>query len=116
MISDPQPKLPPPPVSYRMMHAVMGPVLKVLGICCRSAFNLCNEQMDRDLTKGESIRLRIHLMMCGLCRHLPAQFKGLRKLIQATCEHEHDGDCCSESLSEEAKERISSQLKNQTKA
>lgn len=97
------------------MQAVMCPILKILGLCCRSAFNLCNERMDRDLTKGESIRLRIHLMMCGLCRHLPAQFKGLRKLIQATCEHEHEGASCSESLSEEIKTRISTHLKNQGK-
>lgn len=111
----PGPNLPPPPVTYRMMQAVMCPILKITGLCCRSAFNLCNEQMDRELTKGESFRLRIHLMMCGLCCRLPAQFAGMRKLIQATCEDEHDGDCCSESLSVEAKARICGQLKNQNK-
>lgn len=112
----PGPHLPPPPITYRMMQVVMCPILKVLGLCCRSAFNLCNAQMDRELTKGESFRLRIHLMMCGLCRYLPAQFAGMRKLIQAVSEHEHDDDCCSESLSEEAKARISEHLKNQGKA
>ncbi|MFU8892987.1 MAG: hypothetical protein ACNA8L_05105 [Luteolibacter sp.] len=114
----PGPHLPPPPITYRMMQVVMCPILKALGLCCRSAFNLCNEQMDRELTKGESFRLRTHLMMCGLCRRLPAQFDGMRKLIQATCEHEHEHehDCCSESLSKEAKERIAKQLETYDKA
>lgn len=108
--------LPPPPLTYRVMQAVMCPILKVLGLCCRSAFNLCSEQMDRELTKRESLRLRVHLSMCGLCSRLPAQFEGMRKLIKATCEHEHEGDCCSESLPEEAKERIARHLKSRSKA
>jgi hypothetical protein len=84
-------------------------------LCCRSAFNLCSEKMDRELTKRESLRLRVHLSMCGLCSSLPAQFEGMRKLIKTTCEHEHEGDCCSESLSEEAKERIARHLKSRSK-
>lgn len=115
MKSDPHPQLNPPPITYRMMQAVMSPVLMVLGLCCRSAYELCNEQMDRELKKSESIRLRIHLMMCGLCSHLPAQFAAMRELIQATCEHEHEGESCSESLSEEARTKISDHLKNQAK-
>lgn len=111
MKPDPHPV--PPPVSYRIMQAVTSPVLKVLGLSCRSAFNLCNQQMDRELSKTESIRLRIHLMMCGLCRHLPAQFTGIRKLIQTTCQQDQDIDCGSESLSAEAKTRIAERLKNE---
>lgn len=108
-------KLPPPPITYRMMQAVMCPILKALGLCCRSAFNLCSEQMDRELTKSETLRLRVHLSMCGLCSRLPAQFQGMRKLIQTSCEHDHGDECCSESLSEEAKERIASHLNSRHK-
>ncbi len=76
------------------------------GASCRSAFCLCSEQMDRELTKGESIRLRAHLMMCGLCRRIPAQFDGLRSLVQA-CEHQDSHEEVSEaSMTPEAKQRI----------
>ncbi len=107
--------VPPPPVTYRMMQAVMCPILKMLGLCCRSAFHLCNERMDRELTRGESIRLHIHLMMCGLCRRLPGQFEAMRTLARAACEHEHEPDPAYgyESLSEEARTRIAKHLENQ---
>lgn len=94
------------------MQAVMCPFLKAMGLCCRSAFNLCSEQMDRELTKGESTRLRIHLMMCGLCSRLPAQFQGLRKLVKASCEHEHGEECTTERLPDEARARIIDHLEH----
>lgn len=103
--------LPPPPVAYRVMQAMMWPMLKVLGMSCKATYGLCSEQMDRKLTPGESLRLRFHLMMCGVCRHLPAQFQGLRELVRA-CEHEHAHEEPSdERLSPEAKERIFEHLK-----
>lgn len=67
--------LPPAPLTYQVMQAVVCPILKVLGLCCRSAFNLCSEQMDRELTKRESLRLRVHLPMCGLCSLCPPSSK-----------------------------------------
>ncbi len=104
--------LPPPPITYRMMQAVMCPILKVLGLCCRSTFNLCSEQMDRELTKSETLRLRVHLMMCGLCSSLPAQFRGMRTLIQACeCDHPHD-ETSDETMTQEAKQRIAAQLQS----
>jgi len=110
----PESSIPPPPITYRIMQAMMCPVLKTLGMCCRSAFCLCSEQMDRELTKGESIRLRAHLMMCGLCRRIPAQFDGLRSLVQA-CEHQDSHEEVSEaSMTPEAKQRISEQIQSQT--
>jgi hypothetical protein len=98
-----------------MIQAVICPILKVLGLCCRSAFNLCSEQMDRELTKREALRLRIHLSMCGLCSRLPAQFRGMRSLINACeCEHSHD-ETSHESMTPEAKQRIADFLKSQQK-
>jgi hypothetical protein len=101
----PRGNLPSPPINYRMMQAVMYPILKLLGLCSRSAFNLCSTQMDRELTKRESLRLRVHLSMCGLCSRLPAQFRGMRSLINA-CECDHSQDEASEdSMTTEAKRR-----------
>jgi hypothetical protein len=109
MKNDPQ--LPRPPIAYRVMQAMMWPVLKVLGMSCKTTFELCSEQMDRKLTAGESFRLRFHLMMCGVCRHLPAQFRGLRELVRA-CEHEHaHKESSNDQQNPEVKARIVERLK-----
>lgn len=90
----------------------MGPMLKALGIACEDAYRLCSEQMDRNLSAGESFRLRFHLMACGICRLLPAQFSGLRALVRA-CEQDHgDEEILNGQLPPEAKERIFEALKN----
>lgn len=107
------PNLPPPPASYRASHAVIGRLMNILGISCRSAYELSSAQMDRTLRFSEKFRLLIHLTMCSICRHLPAQFRGLRKLIQAACQHEpHDEPQISANLPEETKTRIHDHLKN----
>jgi predicted anti-sigma-YlaC factor YlaD len=92
------------------MQAMMWPILKIFGISCQVIHDLCSEQMDRKLTVGETLRLRIHLMMCGLCRNLPAQFEGLNALVRCvhSDEHEEESDEC---LSDEARERIASMLR-----
>ena len=104
---------PPPPFAYRLVHAVMWPLLKLLGLTCKSAFELCSERMDRELTTGEALKLRVHLMMCGLCRNLPAQFSGMREFVRLS--HDKDHDCHSdECLSPEVKARIAADLETDT--
>lgn len=103
---------PPPPVSYRVSHAVLGPLPKILGLSCKDAFELCSAQLDRKLTTGQSLRLRFHLMLCGICRHLPRQFRGLRELVRA-CERDDAHDNLSGAqLPPEVKKRIFEHLKN----
>lgn len=107
MTADTPSRLPP---RYRIVHAVSGPLLKWLGLSCRRAVELSSEQMDRDLSKRESFQLRVHLMICEVCRHLPAQFQGLRKLLIA-CEHPPE-DLPTEVMSEHARLRIIDHLNN----
>jgi hypothetical protein len=105
-------KLRRPPTVYRLSHAVLGPMLKALGISCKDAYELSSGEMDRELAKGESFRLRFHLMICGICRHLPTQFRGLRELVRA-CEQDPAHDESSDAqLSPEVKERIVEHLKD----
>jgi Putative zinc-finger len=102
---------PQSPLIYRVTHVVLGPVLKLFHLSCKDAFELSSEQMDRELTRGEAFRLRIHLAICGICRHLPRQFQVIRELVRA-CEHEHAMDApCDAQLPAEAKERIAQELK-----
>ncbi|MGL5018845.1 MAG: zf-HC2 domain-containing protein [Luteolibacter sp.] len=100
-----------PPAVYQMSHAVLGPLLKALGISCKDAYELCSWQMDRELTTGESFRMRFHLMICAICRQLPTQFKGLRELVRA-CEQDHTHEeSLHTQLPAEVKERIVERLK-----
>lgn len=102
---------PPPPLTYRIMHLALGPLQMALRLSCKDAFELSAAQMDRELTGGEAFRLKFHLMVCSVCRHLPRQFRLIRELIRA-CEHEqaHE-DVSNAQLPPEAKERIIEQLK-----
>lgn len=105
-----------PPAIYRMSHAVLGPMLKGLGISCEDAYELCSGQMDRAFTTGESFRLRFHLMICSVCRRLPKQFRRLRELVRA-CEHDPADDESSDAhLPPEVKERIVEHLKNRVRS
>lgn len=102
---------PPPPLTYRIMHVVLGPAQKMLRLSCKDAFELSAAQMDRELTRSEAFRLRLHLLACGVCRHLPRQFRLIRELVRA-CEHEQAHEEVSNAqLPPEAKERIIEQLK-----
>lgn len=74
------------------------------------ANQLCATPMDGKLTTGEMIRLRSHLMMRDVCRHLPDQFRELRELVLA-CEHEH-AECSDGHMWPEVKARIFVQLKS----
>lgn len=109
---NPDDPIPPPPLRYRMMQAVMWPMMKVLGVTCESAFHLCSRHMDRELTAGEETRLRFHLMMCGICRSLPRQFHRIRHLVRCAEQAEPDPPA-DVALSEQAKHRIADHLKKQ---
>ena len=102
---------PRPSLTYRIMQAMMWPMLKAFGMTCETIFELSSAQMDRKLTRGETLRLRLHLIMCGLCRKLPAQFQRLRDLVRCAHEHDDHGDP-SLSLPPESKSRIALRLKD----
>ena len=94
-----------------MMQGIMWPLLKLTRMTCRDAFRLSSERMDGPLRFRDSLRLRMHLIVCGICRHLPAQFESLRCLMR-TCNHEEIPKTAeSEPLTDEAKEKIREQLK-----
>lgn len=113
-------KAQPPPLFYRATQAMMGPLMKSLGMSCETFHRLASEAMDRKLTAGEALRYRLHMVMCGVCRRLPMQFRRLRELVRrvegvvepvSPC-----GDCdCGQgepALSVEAKERIAGCLRD----
>jgi predicted anti-sigma-YlaC factor YlaD len=50
---------------------------------CHNATRLMSEKLDRKLGLQESIRLRIHLMMCKGCSNFDEQMESLRQLTRA---------------------------------
>lgn len=72
---------PRPPLRYRLMQALMGPVMRPLKMSCRDFAELCSVKMDRPLTFSESLRYRFHALMCGVCRRLPRQFDAIREAM-----------------------------------
>ena len=94
------------------MHAVMWPILKLFGITCESAFELSAAQLDRKLSMSEAMRLRVHLLMCGLCRGIPSQFRRMQELVRCAEQHEdcEDGELL---LPLETKDRIAELLRKE---
>jgi len=47
-------------------------------ISCKEASRLASQQLERQLTLGERVRLRLHLAICVGCRRMERQFRFLR--------------------------------------
>lgn len=48
---------------------------------CHEAHRLALEQMDRDLSLLEAVRLRLHLSVCDACTRIGAQARLLREAM-----------------------------------
>lgn len=49
---------------------------------CKEATQLMSEDLDRPLRWRERVSLRLHLMLCGGCRHFKDQIGFLRAAIR----------------------------------
>lgn len=74
---DPRPR---PPRRYRVIQRVEGPVLSLVGLGCRDFARLTVARQDRPLTTSETLRLRLHGAMCGVCSRFAEQFSRLAGL------------------------------------
>lgn len=53
----------------------------LLALPCRQATELASAAMDRELTRGERLALRLHLLTCRGCRRFRAQLAALRRCL-----------------------------------
>lgn len=51
-------------------------------INCKQATELMSQGLDRQLSAGERLRLRLHLLFCVGCRRTQAQFRFLREAMR----------------------------------
>jgi len=82
-------------------------------ISCKKASHLISEGMDRRLTLRESISLKMHLIMCGACKQVLKQLKGIRILMRAYRKYILSKAISSSSLNQKVKNRIKQVLASQ---
>jgi hypothetical protein len=49
---------------------------------CREVHRLVSEGMDRDLSRVERTRMRLHLLVCTACMRFSGQMKLLRRALR----------------------------------
>ena len=79
---------------------------------CREASQLQSDGFERELTIGERIRLRMHLLICGACRNYATNIAFLHNIFHSI-QNRKENDA-SIVLSESARTRIKEALKNNT--
>lgn len=50
---------------------------------CREVHRLVSEGLDRHLSAGERVRMRLHLMVCGACTRFNGQMALLRSAMRS---------------------------------
>jgi hypothetical protein len=88
-----------------------------LMISCQEASRLLSESLDSPLPFRRRAALRMHLLMCYLCRRTARQARALNELIRALAAKTgwNGGDPAGlGELSPEARERVRKALKDQS--
>jgi len=86
-------------------------------LTCKEATRLISESLDRDLPFRRRLGLRIHLVLCRLCRRYARQLFFLQTLLRnygrtAAEEDSREGDDDAPGLSPEAQGRIRERLRD----
>ena len=82
-------------------------------LSCKDVTRLLSESMDRSLPLGKRVGVRLHLLICTFCSRYERQLLLIRETVRRlAATDEARGSLAGESLSEEAKERIRSSLRN----
>ncbi len=55
---------------------------KLMMINCKETAELLSQEQDRPLTAGETLRLRLHLLLCRGCRSFSRQLGFIRAALR----------------------------------
>ena len=80
---------------------------------CREVSRKVSESMDRSLPLSQRVMIRFHFAMCKYCARLQKQLLSIRQALRAEGTPVIEG--ASESLSQDARERLQQLLKNAMK-
>jgi len=78
---------------------------------CKHASQVLSQSLERRLSWGERLGLRLHLLMCDACTQFARQITLLRQAVQRLVTHIEDDQQLR--ISEAARERIAKALSNQ---
>ncbi len=84
-------------------------------LSCKEVSRLVSDSLDRDLPFRQRVGVRLHLMMCRLCRAYEKQVLLLRQFIQLYGKQMDHTGSSAEHLSEGAKQRIKHKLSSGSK-
>lgn len=73
-------------------------------LSCKQASQLLSQSLDRRLARRELIALRLHLMLCSMCRRFGCQIVGVRSLLRRFRQQIEQDETVK--LPTEAKQRI----------
>lgn len=73
---------------------------------CKEAVRLLSEAMDRRLPIALRIKLRLHFLICALCKRYMVQLRFLRRIMRRYSRQSDAEAPAAASLSTEARQRI----------
>jgi hypothetical protein len=76
---------------------------------CKETARLLSESRDRKLSPRERIGLRMHVLMCRMCKVYARQLATLSRICHAAAERAPE--CCPGELGESRKQRIKDALR-----
>ena len=79
---------------------------------CRDIAKLLSDSLEKDLPWLQRVEIRMHLMICYVCRRYWKQLRFLHGCMRRYYEEEHT---CEKCLSQEAKERIQNAIDEESK-
>lgn len=70
---------------------------------CEEVTEMASVSLERELTPGERVRMRLHFLICVWCRRYVRQLQTMRGVARA---HAEGADTDAGGLSDEARERM----------
>ena len=80
-------------------------------LTCKEVSHLVSESLDHRLPLRQRMGVRLHLMMCGMCRAYRDQILLLRRILHLYSKADDVENTPDENLSDEARQRIKDALK-----
>ena len=97
------------PFGKRIMLKMQGVMMKAM-ITCDEASSLASKSLDTNLTLGEKMRLKMHLMACRFCRSFEKQILAIRSILRSKGK-EMPEDTEENTLSKEARKRLENSIR-----
>lgn len=80
-------------------------------LSCKQSSQLLSQSLDRKLLRRELFALRLHLMLCSMCRRFEQHIAGIRLLVRRSRQQIEQDETVA--LPTEAKQRIARALELQ---